>query len=212
MGVTCASAANPLLAALGGCAVLILDEASQMTEPLSLLPLAAGRPLRLLVVGDPKQLPPTVAGTAPAPDPPAAAPGTTTTTTAAAPPAAASIPPLARTLFDRLVLLGHHPTRLSVQVGVAAAFSPWPLPPPGRSLCPPPTPTHPLTLVPTPLSAQYRCHPAIADVCSQLFYGGTLQHGVTAGDRPPLVPCLPPIVALDCRGQVCRALHTHLFQ
>jgi len=134
VGVTCASAANPLLAALGGCAVLILDEASQMTETLSLLPLAAGRPLRLLVVGDPKQLPPTVAGTAPAPDPPAAAPGTTTTTTAAAPPAAALVPPLARTLFDRLVLLGHHPTRLSVQVRVAAAFSPWPLPPPGRSL------------------------------------------------------------------------------
>ena len=34
--------------------MLILDEASQMTEPLSLLPLACARPLRMLVVGDPQ--------------------------------------------------------------------------------------------------------------------------------------------------------------
>lgn len=63
VGVTCASAANVLLKEMK-CHVLILDEASQMTEPLSLLPMACAGPLRMLLVGDCKQLPPTLASTA----------------------------------------------------------------------------------------------------------------------------------------------------
>ena len=63
IGVTCASAANVLLKGIR-CHVLILDEASQMTEPLSLLPMACAGPLRMLLVGDCKQLPPTLASTA----------------------------------------------------------------------------------------------------------------------------------------------------
>ena len=62
IGVTCASAGNVLLKDMR-CHVLILDEASQMTEPLSLLPMACGQPLFMLIVGDSKQLPPTLANT-----------------------------------------------------------------------------------------------------------------------------------------------------
>jgi AAA domain len=60
VGVTCASAGNVLLRDMR-CHVLILDEASQMTEPLSLLPMSCAQPLRMLIVGDSKQLPPTLA-------------------------------------------------------------------------------------------------------------------------------------------------------
>ena len=62
VGVTCASAGNVLLKDMR-CHVLILDEASQMTEPLSLLPMSCAQPLRMLIVGDSKQLPPTLATT-----------------------------------------------------------------------------------------------------------------------------------------------------
>lgn len=41
--------------------VVILDECSQVVEPLSLLPLAVAQPRRLVLVGDPMQLPPPVA-------------------------------------------------------------------------------------------------------------------------------------------------------
>ena len=45
IGVTCASAVNVLLKSIR-CHILILDESSQMTEPLSLLPIACGQPLK----------------------------------------------------------------------------------------------------------------------------------------------------------------------
>jgi superfamily I DNA and/or RNA helicase len=61
VGVTCASAVNPLLQEMTF-QVLILDEASQMTEPLSLLPMACARPQKMLIFGDPQQLPPVTTG------------------------------------------------------------------------------------------------------------------------------------------------------
>ena len=54
--------------------------------------------------------------------------------------------------------------------------------------------------VPTRLTTQYRCHPTIAQVCNHLFYENTLSHGVSGLDRPSLIPHLPPIVAIECRG------------
>jgi hypothetical protein len=39
-----------------GCSLLILDEASQMTEPMSLLPITRFKCERALFVGDPLQL------------------------------------------------------------------------------------------------------------------------------------------------------------
>ena len=45
--------------------IVILDECSQMVEPLSLLPIGQFSCENLLAVGDPKQLPPTVVGSGP---------------------------------------------------------------------------------------------------------------------------------------------------
>jgi AAA domain len=137
IGVTCASAANVLLKGIR-CHVLILDEASQMTEPLSLLPLACVRPLRLLLVGDSKQLPPALATSATS-----MLEGTSALTSSAAMSAnpleggdeiemdsirakKRSSTTLTRTLFDRLQETG------------------WPC---------------------ITLRTQYRCHPAIAQIC-----------------------------------------------
>jgi len=57
LGVTCASCHHEVLqnAAFD---VLILDECSQMVEPLSLLPILTAKPRFLVAAGDPKQLPP----------------------------------------------------------------------------------------------------------------------------------------------------------
>ena len=41
--------------------IVVLDECSQIVEPMSLLPIAVARPSRLVLVGDPMQLPPPVA-------------------------------------------------------------------------------------------------------------------------------------------------------
>lgn len=61
VGTTCAATLFPCLDALAF-PVLLLDECSQMTEPLSLLPIARFHCERIVLVGDPKQLPPTVGG------------------------------------------------------------------------------------------------------------------------------------------------------
>lgn len=41
--------------------IVLLDECSQIVEPMSLLPLAVAQPCRLVLVGDPMQLPPAIA-------------------------------------------------------------------------------------------------------------------------------------------------------
>ena len=73
--------------------LIFLDEASQMLEPMSLLPLFRAQGAKLVLVGDPKQLPPTL-------------------TTEAASPAA---PGLGRSLFDRAVAAGVTPVMLNTQ-------------------------------------------------------------------------------------------------
>lgn len=126
VGVTCASAGNILMKEMK-CHVLLLDESSQMTEPLSLLPLACAGPVRMLLVGDSKQLPPTMASTA----------ITIVTVKARNMQSEESngsayngdvevAGDLSRTLFDRLTAIG------------------WPC---------------------IALRTQYRCHPAIAQIC-----------------------------------------------
>ncbi|XP_078478376.1 5'-3' DNA helicase ZGRF1 isoform X1 [Lampetra planeri] len=64
VGATCASCPFP---SMGGLCFpfVILDECSQITEPMSLLPIARFGCERLLLVGDPRQLPPTVQGSEP---------------------------------------------------------------------------------------------------------------------------------------------------
>lgn len=48
-------------AAARGYDIVVIDECSQIVEPLSLLPIAVAQPRRLVLVGDPMQLPPPVA-------------------------------------------------------------------------------------------------------------------------------------------------------
>ena len=59
VGVTCASSASQLLEDQHF-DVVIVDECSQITEPLSLLPIVKSDCHHCLLVGDPKQLPPVV--------------------------------------------------------------------------------------------------------------------------------------------------------
>tara|TARA_B100000123_G_C25542506_1_gene345890 strand:- start:7 stop:327 length:321 start_codon:yes stop_codon:yes gene_type:complete len=59
VGVTCASSASQLLENQVF-DVVILDESSQITEPLSLVPIVKSSCHHCLLVGDPKQLPPVV--------------------------------------------------------------------------------------------------------------------------------------------------------
>lgn len=105
--------------------VLLLDEASQMIEPLSLLPIKAFKPRKLLVVGDPMQLAPPLPSSG-----------------------AKNARDLSLALFSRLA--PHY--------------------------------------APIVLRTQYRCHPRIANLASELFYGGALNCGITGADRPSLLP------------------------
>jgi hypothetical protein len=85
--------------------IVILDESSQITEPLSLLPLAHFGCERLLLVGDPQQLPPTVPNGARWLGHPI--PGGDDTHYG-----------LERTLFERLAKCGIQPIMLSTQYRV----------------------------------------------------------------------------------------------
>ena len=68
------------------------------------------------------------------------------------------------------------------------------------------------------LNTQYRCNPAISNICrsgkliltsnylmsfySTLFYDDLLRNGITASERLSLVAGLPPVVSMQCRGDV----------
>lgn len=155
-GLTCASATNPFFLSMEiNFPILILDEASQMLESTSLLPISAGRPMFMIIVGDPLQLPPTMASA----------------TTEKEVTEEQSY--LERTLFDRLYSNSFRVTMLRTQ---------------------------------------YRCHPAIASICSDLFYEGKVIHGVTADDRTlhSKFKNLHPIVAMHCQGQEQRRFDSYI--
>ncbi|NXG81711.1 ZGRF1 protein, partial [Stercorarius parasiticus] len=99
VGVTCAACPFPCLNALKF-PVVVLDECSQMTEPASLLPIARFHCEKLVLVGDPKQLPPTIQGSE-----------------------SAHEKGLEQTLFDRLCLMGHKPILLRTQYRCHPAIS-----------------------------------------------------------------------------------------
>jgi hypothetical protein len=53
---------------------------------------------------------------------------------------------------------------------------------------------------------QYRCHPTLSRLASDLFYGGRLCDGVCVRERVSVVGALPPLVWVDVQGgemQVC---------
>nr|XP_044623305.1 protein ZGRF1 isoform X6 [Equus asinus] len=99
VGATCAACPFPCMNELKF-PVVVLDECSQITEPASLLPIARFECEKLILVGDPKQLPPTVQGSD-----------------------AAHENGLEQTLFDRLCLMGHKPVLLRTQYRCHPAIS-----------------------------------------------------------------------------------------
>ncbi|XP_027514712.1 protein ZGRF1 isoform X3 [Corapipo altera] len=99
VGVTCAACPFPCLNALRF-PVVMLDECSQMTEPASLLPIARFQCEKLVLVGDPRQLPPTVQGSE-----------------------SVHEQGLEQTLFDRLCLMGHKAILLRTQYRCHPALS-----------------------------------------------------------------------------------------
>ncbi|NXY72669.1 ZGRF1 protein, partial [Glareola pratincola] len=99
VGVTCAACPFPCLNTLKF-PVVMLDECSQMTEPASLLPIARFQCEKLVLVGDPKQLPPTIQGSE-----------------------SVHEKGLEQTLFDRLCLMGHQPILLRTQYRCHPAIS-----------------------------------------------------------------------------------------
>ncbi|KAM7052071.1 5'-3' DNA helicase ZGRF1 isoform 2-T3 [Acridotheres tristis] len=99
VGVTCAACPFPCLNTLRF-PVVMLDECSQMTEPASLLPIARFQCEKLVLVGDPKQLPPTIQGSE-----------------------SVHEQGLEQTLFDRLCLMGHNPVVLRTQYRCHPALS-----------------------------------------------------------------------------------------
>ncbi|NXD86393.1 ZGRF1 protein, partial [Halcyon senegalensis] len=99
VGVTCAACPFPCLNTLKF-PVVMLDECSQMTEPASLLPIARFQCEKLVLVGDPKQLPPTIQGSE-----------------------SVHEQGLEQTLFDRLCLMGHKPVLLRTQYRCHPAIS-----------------------------------------------------------------------------------------
>jgi hypothetical protein len=169
VGATCAATGLACMQGLKFDFVL-LDECSQLTEPASLLPLYRLGCERLIAVGDPMQLPPTLATPPPgfaaayAANAAAAFAAHSSTSRAGGAPAAAPGPAaggagLSLTLFERLARCG---------------------------------------LEPVMLRAQYRCHPTISALASHLFYGGRLVDGLgsataAAAARAPLLPGLPTV-------------------
>ena len=169
VGATCAATGLACMQGLKFDFVL-LDECSQLTEPASLLPLYRLGCERLIAVGDPMQLPPTLATPPPgfaaayaANASAAFAAHSSTSRAGGAPAAAPGLPAggagLSLTLFERLARCG---------------------------------------LEPVMLRAQYRCHPTISALASHLFYGGRLVDGLgstaeAAAARAPLLPGLPTV-------------------
>ncbi|XP_074946184.1 5'-3' DNA helicase ZGRF1 isoform X4 [Phalacrocorax aristotelis] len=99
VGATCAACPFPCLNTLKF-PVVMLDECSQMTEPASLLPIARFQCEKLVLVGDPKQLPPTIQGSD-----------------------SVHEKGLEQTLFDRLCLMGHKTILLRTQYRCHPAIS-----------------------------------------------------------------------------------------
>ncbi|XP_064918359.1 5'-3' DNA helicase ZGRF1 isoform X8 [Columba livia] len=99
VGVTCAACPFPCLNTLKF-PVVMLDECSQMTEPASLLPIARFQCEKLVLVGDPKQLPPAIQGSE-----------------------SVHEKGLEQTLFDRLCLMGHTTILLRTQYRCHPAIS-----------------------------------------------------------------------------------------
>ena len=148
VGVTCASVMSKTCLSRNDAAsfdILFLDECSQMIEPQSLLPITSSRCSKMVMVGDPMQLPPVTRSS------------DVVTTSSSSSSTSSTNPGLEQAMFVRLSR----------------------------------------TTSPVLLRTQYRCHPTICNLSSELFYDGRLKSGVTASSRQPLVR-LSPLTAYNC--------------
>ena len=149
-----------------------------MTEPSSLLPLIHSSCKRLLLVGDPQQLPPTVETQHVG---------------------GAGARGLEQTLFDRMIKLGY-PTvvlklvfypnepciNLRMHASVIGIFITF------LTFC-----TE--SKVKQCFSTQYRCPPEISSISSTLFYSGDLQDGNPPSSEDSLLP-VPPLTFISIPG------------
>ena len=179
VGVTCCSS---LLAVLDDQRfdIVMLDECSQMIEPLSLAPCVRAKCRFLIAAGDPKQLPPVVAY-----------------------PSLVSLPhdtdprqehPLVNDDFSEEI---HSKTTAMTSASASSAR-----PCGSRSSLSRPlfVRLQELGMTPHFLRRQYRCHPMLSDIPNSMFYEGRLLDGCTTEQRPSLLPGLPAIVLVDVRG------------
>ena len=60
------------------------------------------------------------------------------------------------------------------------------------------------------LRTQYRCHPQLSALSNALYYDGRLLDGVSAAERPPLLPSLLPLTVLDVTCGSSRAADAEL--
>lgn len=142
--------------------VVLLDEATQMTEPLSLVPLLRARAAFLIAAGDPQQLPPVLASPA----------------EISAPPAVLSAPTSQAAM-------------LQAQAGQAAAAQQHGMEASGASgkhglLRPLFVRLQHMGTHVHLLRTQYRCHPALSAVPSRCYYKGQLIDGCSEADRAAL--------------------------
>ncbi|XP_063901688.1 5'-3' DNA helicase ZGRF1-like [Zophobas morio] len=135
VGVTCLASCFPCLNGFSF-PIIILDECSQITEPLSCLSIARFHCNKLILVGDPKQLPPTITAVD----------------------HASSFKNLEFTLFERLLACGYEKIFLKTQ---------------------------------------YRCHPEISRLASDLFYDSQVVSGISSAERVPLLEELPCLLFVD---------------
>jgi superfamily I DNA and/or RNA helicase len=159
---------------------VIVDEASQMVEPSTLIPISRFASKRVVLVGDPLQLPPVTL------DPPSlmakkdkAALISSGTPNKLADSAKRSLVPSSSasagfdlsncTLFERLAMI-----RGKDVAHFECSF--------------------------LKLYVQYRCHPILAKLASDLFYNGAIRDGVEAWRRGPLLQGLAPLVVFDYSG------------
>lgn len=163
------------LSASGRLGFVIVDEAAQLQEPQLFAALSRMKVLRLVLLGDTRQLPAVVKG-----------PNV-----------------LSLSLLERLIRSTEENQKENVSkvLPVAAVESANCLKESlfeqtQQNLSSSSSSNNKTAIQKVHLNTQYRCHPLIANLCSALFYRQGLASGISPQDRLPLVPHWPPLQAI----------------
>lgn len=203
IGVTCAATGFRALRSQQF-DILLLDECSQMIEPLSLLPLIPFGVRFVAAVGDPQQLPPALAS----------APSFVTRASTRARLQAAD-PALARDLELAIARENGDALRSSVEALTRTEGKEGDREGDGGQGHGERVANHEAVSAPSTLDrtlferwsdaglprillrTQYRCHPLLASLASRLFYRGALRDGVAAWQRGARLRGVAPLVVFD---------------